>query len=306
MGKISIPTFSDSHLDRPKYFLKNLFQYVEAAAVTSREIKFVLSQALKGPARDWWEHIEDSITGLQDFQKQFIKKYWSEQKQERVRRDLEFGFYNQSYSQSRSQYALQMYNDAMMLDEALSSKNIINKLSRHFDEIVREAVIGRAMETINELMQLLDNLDSGCVLNSKLANQSSANRSDRFSPRGFQSSTPYNRNGSYQRYDNRNNNFRNNYNNNSSQNNRRSYENPNRSYNNQEARAYITTPGGVNQNRGEITRPYNNQSTPQSRRNTSDAFDEQMRLNQHRLNTLRGEPPTTNIIEQVSPTQGNA
>ena len=62
-----------------------------------------------------------------------------------------------------------MYNDVKQLSDVPATYLIVDKLSRHFDAGIQQAIITRRIRTIDELIELLDGLDQIGEENSTLA-----------------------------------------------------------------------------------------------------------------------------------------
>ena len=60
---------------------------------------------------------------------------------------------------SRTEYTIRIYAEAKELRPSLSSIEIIQKLSRHFNEEIKYAIIGRGISRIEQLIELLENFD---------------------------------------------------------------------------------------------------------------------------------------------------
>ena len=167
--KYTLPTFSTMPADKPIRFLRALINYLTAVSATTENFKYIIEQALRGSAYEWWENIEESIVNIRGFREKFTAKYWSEGVQNKIRRELEFGFYKGEGHQTRSEYVISLYNDVKQLSDLPATHLIIDKLSRHFDAVIQQTIITRRIKTIEELTELLDGLDQIGEINSTLA-----------------------------------------------------------------------------------------------------------------------------------------
>ena len=104
--KYALPTFGAMPADKPICFLRALINYLTAASATSENFKYIIEQALRGSAYEWWENVEESIVNVRDFREKFTAKYWSEGVQNKIRRELEFGFYKGEGHEIRSEYVI--------------------------------------------------------------------------------------------------------------------------------------------------------------------------------------------------------
>lgn len=103
------------------------------------------------------------------------ERYWNENTQHEVKRKLEFGHYNPTPELSMTNYALKLFRDAMNLFHPLSDYEIIRKLCRHFNEEIRTAILGKRIQALHEMLDLLEKFDTTGPLNTK--------RSDNTDPR---------------------------------------------------------------------------------------------------------------------------
>ena len=129
--KYEMPTFKASSGDKPARFIKSFLDYMKVINATRQNFKHVISQALQGPALEWWEHIEPIIDTVEQFRSRFLGRYWNSTIQSQVRRDLEFGYYRGRMGVTRSEYVLSLYNDVRMLNDMPNIGSIIDKFSRH-------------------------------------------------------------------------------------------------------------------------------------------------------------------------------
>ena len=93
------------------------------------------------------------------FLNKFLRRYWNEQAQHELRRRMEFGSHQEGKIGSRAEYAIRLYAEAKELRPIMSSKEIIQKLARHYNEEIKYAIIGRGIDDINDLVELLENFD---------------------------------------------------------------------------------------------------------------------------------------------------
>ena len=71
---------------------------------------------------------------------------------------------------SRVEYAIKMINNANDLIPPTSENEIVSKLSRHFHDDVRTAIIIRNVKTFEDLMELLDAFDQAGPSNTNSGN----------------------------------------------------------------------------------------------------------------------------------------
>ena len=93
------------------------------------------------------------------FVSKFSRRYLNEQAQQELRRRLEFGCHQSRKTISRAEYAIKLYAEAKELRPSLSSIEIIQKFSKHFNEEIKHAIIGRGISHIEQLIEILENFD---------------------------------------------------------------------------------------------------------------------------------------------------
>lgn len=166
--KLDLPTFKGISCDKPMKFIKQFSDYITGSRIDNRDLVCVISQALRGPASEWWEFQSLNRITLDQFIEIFKERFWNANVQSKIRRDLEFGTYKAENNYSRSTYVMNLYNNVKHLRSAPEEAEIIEKLSRHFDEQTQVAILMRDTNTIKKLIQLLDTMDLAGTLNSEI------------------------------------------------------------------------------------------------------------------------------------------
>ena len=115
--KYNLPIFWAAPMDKPVRFLRALVNYLAAVKATPENFKYIIEQSLRGSAYEWW----------------LTAKYWGEGIQNKIRRELEFGYYRADGPCTRSEYIMSRYIDVKMLSDAPATPLVIEKFSRHFD-----------------------------------------------------------------------------------------------------------------------------------------------------------------------------
>ena len=93
------------------------------------------------------------------FLNKFLRRYWYQQAQHELRRELEFGTHSGGRGGSRTEYAIHLYGEAKELRPSMSHSEIIQKLVRHYNEEIKYAIVGRGITRIDDLVELLENFD---------------------------------------------------------------------------------------------------------------------------------------------------
>ncbi|CAB0029045.1 unnamed protein product [Trichogramma brassicae] len=165
--KLAIPTFSGAEYEKPVKFLRDFMDYYNAVGLTEYHFYHVVKQALQGQAAEWWEHVNERITSIPDFQRRFKERFWSRMIQARKREKLETGYYYADKNQSRSEYVIAIYNQIKAFDTPPSEIDMIEKFSRHFDTQTQNAIVSQRIHRVDELIDFLDRLDNVGKLNSE-------------------------------------------------------------------------------------------------------------------------------------------
>lgn len=131
------------------------------------ETPYILGSCLRGPPKDWWDLVKEDNDTLESFCNKFKSRFWNENTQHEVKCKLEFGHFASSGETSMTNYALKSFRDAKGLTPPLSDPEIIRKLSRHFNEEIRTAILGRQLHTLQGLLELLERFDTSGPINKK-------------------------------------------------------------------------------------------------------------------------------------------
>ncbi|CAB0039251.1 unnamed protein product [Trichogramma brassicae] len=165
-AKLIMPTFSAACCDKPMRFLRDMMDYVQAVGISEQHFKHVIKQALRGAAAEWYDHAEDQIQTIAQFQQRFKNRFWSRIHQQRKRETLEFGYYDADKNQSRSEYVISIYNQIKALDEPPAEIDMIDKFSRHFDDHTQNEIVAQRLTRVDDLIEFLDRVDNMGKLNA--------------------------------------------------------------------------------------------------------------------------------------------
>ena len=149
-------------------YLYELNQYREALG-PRYNFRIIIEQSLwpdlSGLAKEWWTIVEQAIETWEDFTVQFHRRFWNDEVQYGVRENLDFGYHNTESKPKILAYTINLIGIAKELRPALSDSQIINKLSRHFTDEIRSAVIARGMNSLPIFLDLLEKFDQAGPLN---------------------------------------------------------------------------------------------------------------------------------------------
>lgn len=164
--KLISPTYSGNTSERPIRFVEDLKQYKNALG-PRYDFKIIVTQSLTGIAADWWKLAAYECSQWQNFEEQFIKRFWNDDIQFSAKEKLEFGWHNPEGKQKRLAYALNALGIAREIRPPWSEQEITKKLSRHFSEDIRSAVVSRQINRTSDFLDLLAAFDQMGPLNSQ-------------------------------------------------------------------------------------------------------------------------------------------
>ena len=159
LNKYSMPKLSGHKRERPMRFLKDSERYISAIDIRTSDFIYIIYAGLEGIAREWWELVSQNDENFGSLRDKFIKKFWNENVCFQISSDLQFGRHMPNGNLSRVEYAIKMINNAKDLIPPPPENEIVSKLSRHFHDDVRTAIIIRNVKTFEDLMELLDAFD---------------------------------------------------------------------------------------------------------------------------------------------------
>ena len=170
LNKYPMPKFSGHKRERPMRFLKDFERYISAIDISTNDFNYIIYACLEGIAREWWELVSQNDENVVSFRDKFIKKFWNENVCFQISSELQFGRYIPNNNLSRAEYAIKMINNAKDLIPPPSENEIVSKLSRHFNDDIRTAIIIRNVRTFENLIELLDAFDQAGPSNASSGN----------------------------------------------------------------------------------------------------------------------------------------
>lgn len=163
--KVSPPTFEDRWNEKPMKFLREFNEYCSITQVEPEEARYLLSQSLKGAAGEWWRIVQDELGDWSMFEAKFKAKFWGENRQAEVRKEMEYGCYDTRGKMSRCDYAMKIFGLAKDLSRRSSEEEIVAQIANHFNEDIRSAIFSREITTKDRLFQMLERYDNARNLN---------------------------------------------------------------------------------------------------------------------------------------------
>ena len=137
----------------PMEFLKELSELQEQH-YPSDNIKWI-GRHLEADAEIWWRVILSQVSNFEEFKEAFIQKYWGQEKQNTIRDNLEFGRYNWRGGLNPVQYMERLLLESRQLTPAITDRQLIKKLARHFGREFEVAVVTRGVNAIQTFESLI-------------------------------------------------------------------------------------------------------------------------------------------------------
>lgn len=150
--------YSGDRKIHPKVFIKNLKEKLNSLS-KGNEFKSIIRNSLKGDAEIWYSIIEDKYETIDEFINLFLKNYWGENQQSKVREYLFNGKYKENVGSTREKYIMQKYNYVRHLEPCMSESEIVIYFARHFPENIRDVILIQGIDTIDRLLQYLRRID---------------------------------------------------------------------------------------------------------------------------------------------------
>ncbi|KAK2578986.1 hypothetical protein KPH14_012807 [Odynerus spinipes] len=169
--KPQLPSFEGKSSDKPPKFIRELKRFVDAARVPDNELKFIITQALKGVASEWWDLVADHIDTWSQFTTAFLNRFWSVAIQRKVRENLDTGAYRPETGISRVSYAMKLIGSARDLVPRRTDEEIVLTIARHFSQAVDDCVVGQNIATVDGLLAILERFDNGGTVNRPRFNE---------------------------------------------------------------------------------------------------------------------------------------
>lgn len=188
-----LPKFHGDNRNNPKIFIKNMGQNLGKIKDEQR-MKNAIRSTMKGEAEVWFSMVEETITTFEEFKAAFLKKYWGETEQDRVRGNLNWGRYK-GYERSRENYAIRLINLAQQVEPKYEERELIKAVARHFEREVKSRIGIERVMTLEEFLELLKRFDETVEFKYEALNGHQAPPQKRPEQQREHHSTQDNRNG---------------------------------------------------------------------------------------------------------------
>jgi hypothetical protein len=159
--QLKLPTYAGKPWEKPINYVRELEEYFQLLNVGDELGLKLIGQCLTNEAKDWWIARRDIINTWEEFKQRFLSRYWGDETQRNIRRDLEFGYYVPDSKVSWSEYTSKKFAAACGITPVIPECEIVGNLIRHFDESIVEAAKCRCIRDIDTLLSFLDQMQSG-------------------------------------------------------------------------------------------------------------------------------------------------
>lgn len=162
--KFNAPVFGGTKSEQPMKFLRELRNYCRVTDTDNDETKYVISQAMRGIASEWWQIAEEDVQDWKSFEQRFAARFWSESRQSEIREKLQFGRYTNKTDSRQCDYAMRLYSQARELTTSPSENEIIRMLARHFNPDIHAAILSGGNYSKESLFLILERFDDAGFL----------------------------------------------------------------------------------------------------------------------------------------------
>lgn len=133
----------------------------------------ILENMMEGSANRWWQMHKDEIQNFHDFKALFEEKYWNEDIQSEIRRNIQSGKHTKLGKMSRTEYFIEKVLVMKNLTPRMTEHDIVKIMSNHFEKTIRDTIRMRGIRSIREMENILSEEDR----EDKLENQTEMNYS---------------------------------------------------------------------------------------------------------------------------------
>ncbi|CAH1379214.1 unnamed protein product, partial [Tenebrio molitor] len=148
------PSFEGLRRQNPMKFLRAVEEYGHSFGLNSPRLLGVAVDCLKGNAKHWTGIYRDNWRTYEDFKRDFLKTYWSAQRQRDIRFQISTGRYDETKGTMLSHFAY-FVDMAKMLTTPLSEEVLLDELIRHFPDNVQSLWILQKISNIAEAAEFL-------------------------------------------------------------------------------------------------------------------------------------------------------
>ena len=103
--------------------------------------------------------VEERIDTFDQFEALFIKQYWGESNQRKIRANLFNGKYTESEGISREKYIIRKIYNIRYLEPKFTEDEMVRYLARHFNDNIHNVIITQRITTFDNLIEYIRNID---------------------------------------------------------------------------------------------------------------------------------------------------
>ncbi|XP_054282951.1 protein kinase 4-like [Macrosteles quadrilineatus] len=162
---LTLPKFSGRSHNPPEYLtrLKRYYQKLLSRQSTEQNpieiLKDVLETSLEHQASRWFSLVKNDLKSWEDFETQFISKYWNRNLQRAIKHKIESEQYKPNGKLTRSEYFIERVITLRSLTPALTEDEIVAILSDHFCPLIQDARRVQNASSVYEFEAILQRQD---------------------------------------------------------------------------------------------------------------------------------------------------
>jgi hypothetical protein len=154
--ELPLPLFDDASETNPVCHLRRLDEFMRLKCIPKPYQLAIAYRSVVGElSRQWAETIRENLHDYEAFKCAFLKTWWSESRQNLVRRTLYQGRYDRNSNLSLSGYFLKHANMASYLNPSPPVSEIIESVKSHFPLNIQRAMLSNQLRTIEETLDFL-------------------------------------------------------------------------------------------------------------------------------------------------------
>lgn len=120
----------------------------------------LVEKMIQSNARSWYDITGKRARNWEELKRLYKDTFWNQYVQEAVREQLESGKYSDGMTESRLQYAYTLMAKAEYLEPRIPEAMLVARLIKHFGNTFKECANLRCIETINELVKLIQRFEA--------------------------------------------------------------------------------------------------------------------------------------------------
>lgn len=120
----------------PMRFLEDLERYIVKMNIA--DSLGMAKECLIKDARNWAKIFEQSWITYDNFKTDYLEQYWGKEAQDKAKRKLNNGKWNQTQAKTMFNYYAELLSEAKQLTNYLSEESIVEEIMKHFPEDIRK------------------------------------------------------------------------------------------------------------------------------------------------------------------------